>query len=512
MTRMSEDDLRSLVAAMAPTVPARLGPFLDTLVDVRAEHRMDATDVVGALRICTELLPGARTDGMDRVVDDLEEALGTSADDGELGHCGFVPALLALASHLTGSTPHHRPDALDATPMTTAMATEVLGWARSGSPIHRLVAALTASDPALVTPLVDDTHRIVRIAAAANRCLRPSGRPPVPSAEPRDERHDAPVHGRPAFDLLLTELEEAGLAVPELGRRFAEASLLVRLAPWRTATAAWPLPFVDYMFTEAARMLLGPVPQQLAITHAGHGINSYALNLRVAVGPVAVMGQVGWGGVYGGSDDDERWRVLVEGVDLLTHGIALTGHGRLEQRRWLVLHSDLRLGPMPTLLRFDGARWVLPDDVLEQPEASPDHEPSERPSIEELEDRWTEIHNVVEQDLLTFERDWTESQERHGGRLVISAPDDPDGDELRAILDVDGRVMRIEYESDEGRLVRRGGTWIRAEDLPDDWLVDVGRLVHVTRARVSPEAIPIIDAAEAVGVRIHSATVGLGAS
>jgi hypothetical protein len=254
---------------------------------------------------------------------------------------------------------------------------------------------------------------------------------------------------------------------------------------------------VDYLFTEPARMLLGPVPQQLAITHEGHGVNSYALNLRAAVGPVAVMGQVGWGGAYGGSDDDERWRILVEGVDLLTHGIALSDHGRLEQRRWLVLHSDLRLGPMPTLLRFDGARWVLPDDVLEQPEASPDDEPSERPSFEDLEDRWTAIHNVVEQDLLTFERDWTE---------------DPHGGELRAVLDVDDRVLRIEYESDEGRLVRRGGTWIRAEDLPDDWLVDVGRLVHVTRERVSPEAIPIIDAAETINVRIHSATVGLGAS
>jgi len=512
MTRMREEDLRSIVAAMAPTVPSRLGPFLDTLVGVRSEHRMDATDVVVALRTCTELLPGAGADGMDQVASDLEEALGTSADAAELGRCGFGPALLALATHLTGSTPHHRPDALGATPRTAAMATEVLGWSRSGSPVHRLVAALTASDPALVAPLVDDAHRVVRIAAAANRCLRPDGRPPAPSTEPQDERDDAPVHGRPAFDLLRAELEEAGLAVPELGRRFADAGHLTRLAPWRTATAAWPLPFVDYLFTEPARMLLGPVPQQLAITHEGHGVNSYALNLRAAVGPVAVMGQVGWGGAYGGSDDDERWRILVEGVDLLTHGIGLSDHGRLEQRRWLVLHSDLRLGPMPTLLRFDGARWVLPDDVLEQPEASPDDEPSERPSIEDLESRWTAIHNDDKQDLLTFKRDLTEGQGRHGGRLVISAPDDPAGDELRAVLDVDDRVLRIEYESDEGRLVRRGGTWIRAEDLPDDWLVDVGRLVHVTRERVSPEAIPIIDAAETINVRIHSATVGLGAS
>lgn len=508
MTQLRKEDLRAVVAEMAAVAPERLGQSFETLLHVRAADRMDAADVVEALRTSIALLPGAGAEGMDQVVRDLEAALGTTAEVADLGLCGLGPALLALTAHLNGAMPHHRPGALGATPMTAATATDVLGWSRSGRPIARLVAALTADDPAIVTPLVDDEHRIVRVAAAANRCLQPSGRMPSPNSEPPDEREDDPVHGRPAFTLLRVELEEAGLVVPELARRFAEAKLLTRFDPWRTATAAWPLPFQDYMFDGMARMLRGPVPQQFAISHAGHGINSYGLNLRAAVGPVVVMGQVGWGGVYGGEEDDERWRVLAEGLDLLTHGIALTHHGRLEQRRWLVVHSNFRLGPMPTLLRFDGARWALPDDVLDQPEASRHDVRGERPTIEQLEDRWTQIHNVVEQDLFTFERDWTTARTGHSA-LVVPSPDDEEGDELSAVLDDDGRVAHVEYESDEGLLIRRGGIWMRSEELPEDWLTDVARLTSKEQVPIPPEIVPILDVADTIRLRPHVTSLGI---
>lgn len=54
----------------------------------------------------------------------------------------------------------------------------------------------------------------------------------------------------------------------------------------------------DYMQNTFIRSLDAGISPQLALNHAGHGINSYGLNLRMQIGPVLLVVQYGWGGVY----------------------------------------------------------------------------------------------------------------------------------------------------------------------------------------------------------------------
>jgi hypothetical protein len=54
-----------------------------------------------------------------------------------------------------------------------------------------------------------------------------------------------------------------------------------------------------YMFDRYVdEALARPVENYLAISHAGHGGNSYGLNYHLVYGPLALFTQNGWGGVY----------------------------------------------------------------------------------------------------------------------------------------------------------------------------------------------------------------------
>jgi hypothetical protein len=58
--------------------------------------------------------------------------------------------------------------------------------------------------------------------------------------------------------------------------------------------------FAMYMFESGfpADVLAGRAPDYVAVSHAGHGVNSYAINYHLVCGPLAVLLQVGWGGIY----------------------------------------------------------------------------------------------------------------------------------------------------------------------------------------------------------------------
>jgi hypothetical protein len=59
-------------------------------------------------------------------------------------------------------------------------------------------------------------------------------------------------------------------------------------------------PFAMYLFERdfLADVLTGRAPDYVAVSHAGHGVNSYAINYHLVCGPLAVFMQVGWGGIY----------------------------------------------------------------------------------------------------------------------------------------------------------------------------------------------------------------------
>lgn len=60
------------------------------------------------------------------------------------------------------------------------------------------------------------------------------------------------------------------------------------------------MPAYDMYMHESERMMLGLWDRRplFALSHAGHGFNSYGLNVVCSLGPVAVVAQVGWGGAF----------------------------------------------------------------------------------------------------------------------------------------------------------------------------------------------------------------------
>jgi hypothetical protein len=108
-----------------------------------------------------------------------------------------------------------------------------------------------------------------------------------------------PAAGRPrraGYDDLVATLLEAPLARPPVPVPFRRH--LKRRAPWVWSTR--PIDSMDmYMFRRyVEEALAGPVDDYLAISHAGHGVNSYGLNYHLVYGPLALFTQNGWGGGY----------------------------------------------------------------------------------------------------------------------------------------------------------------------------------------------------------------------
>jgi hypothetical protein len=86
------------------------------------------------------------------------------------------------------------------------------------------------------------------------------------------------------------------------------AALRQRNRLWWSSNAA-PTAFDDYRFHEVAgEYLLGPVPDHFSLSYDGHGVNSYALTVRFALGELACIVQIGYGGAYGDQElERETW-------------------------------------------------------------------------------------------------------------------------------------------------------------------------------------------------------------
>lgn len=89
---------------------------------------------------------------------------------------------------------------------------------------------------------------------------------------------------------------EAGLTEPPIPRRFERRVSMI--VPWCFATRPVD-PMAMYRFDRYVREVLTGTPRDyVAVSHAGHGVNSYAINYHLVDGPLAIFAQVGWGGVY----------------------------------------------------------------------------------------------------------------------------------------------------------------------------------------------------------------------
>jgi hypothetical protein len=88
--------------------------------------------------------------------------------------------------------------------------------------------------------------------------------------------------------------QDAGLTVPPVPN--ALRPLVRKLGGWVFATREVD-PMAMYLFRDPAAMVTDNA-DFVAVSHAGHGVNSYSINYQLRYGPVAVCAQAAWGGVY----------------------------------------------------------------------------------------------------------------------------------------------------------------------------------------------------------------------
>ena len=145
-----------------------------------------------------------------------------------------------------------------------------------------------------------------------------------------------PRTGEPGWLDLLQVFAEACVPAPPIPRSLR--ATLKRQGPW-----CWSTVRVDPM----AMYFLGPaVPASrhsddyAAVSHAGHGLNSYGLNLYLVTGPVAVFVQHLWGGHY---DDSQRSNVEVTRTYTLLHELlAALKEPAPQPARYVLQYSDFR--------------------------------------------------------------------------------------------------------------------------------------------------------------------------
>lgn len=139
---------------------------------------------------------------------------------------------------------------------------------------------------------------------------------------------------------LLAKLASAGIAVPPFGG--SDMSGVRTYGPWSWGSRYVP-PMVLYMYEVEliARQLIDHGPM-FAMSHAGHGLNSYGLNLVTTspCGSVAAYVQHGYGGVYANPVANlidinatySRLRVLWQATE----------ERQSDGLRWLLLYSQFR--------------------------------------------------------------------------------------------------------------------------------------------------------------------------
>lgn len=134
---------------------------------------------------------------------------------------------------------------------------------------------------------------------------------------------------------LLTVLAQAGIACPP----FPDTAVVNYYGPWSWGSTCLN-PFIQYMFDIelVAKRLADHGPAYL-LSHAGHGVNSYGLNLLTTSGPVAAFVQHGYGGAYADPVSD---LVEINSTYARLHVLLETVGEVDEPLRWLMVYSQFR--------------------------------------------------------------------------------------------------------------------------------------------------------------------------
>ena len=132
------------------------------------------------------------------------------------------------------------------------------------------------------------------------------------------------------------------------------------------ATIPYPTPWEDYWYEPRGSETLDwgtleyfkYIPENhFAITYAGHGVNSFGMNIRIVHGQVAILGQVGWGGVYGDPEREKQtWSDMIYLIDRVLDVQKLNKSSRIN---YILGLSDFRGDVLYT--RDPKGNWVRGD-------------------------------------------------------------------------------------------------------------------------------------------------------
>lgn len=170
------------------------------------------------------------------------------------------------------------------------------------------------------------------------------------------------THG---FADLVCSFGRAGLAAPRIPTALVPRLRL--LDEWRWSTLAegqQPSRIADYLMD--AKWLTTAVPDHVTVSHGGHGINSYALTWRMAIGPVALMVQGAWGGWSGGPAEIGHLAELFAQVARVLRRLDERGIGSADgpRRRSVVIEWSTLRG-IARCRRFDARTGRLVEVALD---------------------------------------------------------------------------------------------------------------------------------------------------
>ena len=110
---------------------------------------------------------------------------------------------------------------------------------------------------------------------------------------------------------------------------------------------------------ETVEYLKGPIPDQYSLNHAGHGVNSYSLNFRFALGDLAIFAQTGWGGAYMNSDEQARtWEELEIQLSTIMLNTPVAGFDSSYIRKYLIVYSNFRINGAVEFWQYIQGQWT----------------------------------------------------------------------------------------------------------------------------------------------------------
>lgn len=153
-----------------------------------------------------------------------------------------------------------------------------------------------------------------------------------------------------------------GIEVPGAVQTFEEE--FSEFGHWHWATQPFPSRWQDYSLIESVEYLKGPIPDQYSLNHAGHGMNSYSINFRHALGDIAIFAQSAWGGIYerAGAQED-AWDEIQLRLTSLILRMPTDGFDSSYVRKYLIVYSNFRIEDEVEFWEHGSEKWIQLKDI-----------------------------------------------------------------------------------------------------------------------------------------------------